>query len=165
MSLAPAPAPETDRRRRRDETPVDRALDAAFGVGRGLRRLWARARSGQRPLVVVLLTAVVASVVMLSGPTERYLDSRSRVDGLRATAAALDTEIQTLERRVEALDDPRRIEALAREQQGMVRPGEVPYTLTPPEVDRPRIDPRVAAEAEADRSWLSQAWESVRAWF
>ena len=54
-------------------------------------------------------------------------------------ALALDTENQRLERRVTDLDDDVTIELLARSQQGLVRPGEVPYVLIAPEVDVPRI--------------------------
>src|SRR5690606_9129060 len=97
-------------------------------LGRAARNAWAEARSGQRPLLVVLLVAIVLGVVMLSGPFERYADGRARVEATRSTADALDEEIQRLEARVDQLEDPANLELLAREQQGMIRPGEVAYT-------------------------------------
>lgn len=162
-------APTTQRPDRRTSrrvpAPLRRISDRVSAVRDGVRNGWRRARSGQRPLAGVLAVALVASVVMLSGPTERYLDGRARVDGMRTSADALETEIAVLEARAEALDDPRRVEALAREQQGMIRPGEVPYTLVPPESDRPQIASPRDRGAEPELPWYARTWDRVRGWF
>jgi cell division protein FtsB len=157
-------APEVTRRRA--PGPIQR-IGLAFGrLGRGLRNLWVEARSGERPLLVVLLVSLVLGVVMLSGPFERYADGRTRVEAARTTADALDEEIERLEGRVEQLQDPANLELLAREQQGMIRPGEVAYTLVPPEVDRPVISTPRGSEAEpVDPPWYARAWDAVRSWF
>jgi cell division protein FtsB len=145
--------------------PLERVRDGLVAAIRGVRNAGVEARSGQRPLVIALVTAVVAGVVMLSGPAERYLDGRTRVEALRGTADALDEEIARLEREVEDLEDPANLELRAREEQGMVRPGEVPYTLVPPEVDRPRItSPRATGEGPQP-PWYARAWDNVRSWF
>lgn len=149
----------------RGRTPLRRVGDATRSLIRGVRNLWAEARSGQRPLVVVLLVAIALGVVMLSGPFERYLAGRERVASLRAAEEALGTEIATLEREVDLLEDPATLEAIAREQQGMVRPGEVPYTVVPPEIDRPQITaPRSTGESP-DPAWYERAWIAVRGLF
>jgi len=92
-------------------------------------------------LGVFLLGAIALGALLLAAPLEDALASRERVDVLDQQALALETENLRLERRLEDLDDPVTIELLARSQQGLVRPGEVPYVLTPPEVDAPRILP------------------------
>jgi cell division protein FtsB len=155
-----------ERRRRRGghgrgPVALQRAARGGLGVG---RRAATTVTSGNRPLVAVLLGAVILSVVMLSGPAQRLLDSRARVEGLEVKAEALERENAALARRKADLEDPLNVELLAREQQGFIRPGEVPYTLVPPEVDRPRItSPRDAAEPPVP-AWYARVWETVRGW-
>jgi cell division protein FtsB len=147
--------------RSRRPVAIQRAVDRGLGAG---RRAANSATSGNRPLVAVLVGALVLSVLMLSGPAQRLLDGRARVDALAAKAEALEQENEALERRQADLEDPLNVELLAREQQGFIRPGEVPYTLVPPEVDRPRITaPRDQADASAS-AWYARAWETVRGW-
>jgi cell division protein FtsB len=108
----------------------------------GTRRAQRRARRTSPVdvlLGVLLLGAVGLGVLLLAPPFEGYLAARQRVAGLEQQAVALENENLRLERRLADLDDPVTIELLARSQQGLVRPGEVPYVLTPPDVDAPRI--------------------------
>lgn len=170
MTGPPRRNPDTDApsvdRVRRGRGPVRRVRDRVSRVGRAARNLWVNARSGERPLLVVLGVSIVLGVVMLSGPFERYADSRTRVEAARSTADALDEEIARLEDRVEQLQDPTNLELLAREQQGMIRPGEVAYTLVPPVVDRPVISAPRSSEAETTTPpWYARAWGTVRDWF
>lgn len=161
-----ADAPSVARASRRAPVAVRAVASAITGVSRAARNAWVEARSGERPLLVVLLVAVVLAVVMLSGPFERYADGRTRVEATRSTAEALDEEIARLEARVDQLQDPANLELLAREEQGMIRPGEVAYTLVPPEVDRPVISaPRGGDGQEPTPPWYARAWDSVRSWF
>ncbi len=90
-------------------------------------------------LGILLLGALVLGVVLLAPPFENYLVARQRVAVLEQQARALEAENLRLERRITDLDDPLTVELLARQQQGLVRPGEVPYVLLAPEVDAPRI--------------------------
>ncbi len=46
----------------------------------------------------------------------------------------------------------------------MVRPGEVPYAIVPPEVDRPQITTPPTAE-DGDAPWYARLWEAVSAVF
>jgi len=108
-------AGERERRRSRRSSPVDVLLG------------------------LLLLGAIALGVMMLAPPFEEYLAGRQRVAVLEQQAIALENENLRLERRVEDLDDEVTIELLARSQQGLVRPGEVPYVLIPPDVDAPRI--------------------------
>jgi cell division protein FtsB len=162
-----ADARPVDRARgRRGPAPLRALLDALDRAVTGVRNAWAGARSGQRPLLVALAVALILGVVMLSGPFERYADSRTRVEALRSTADTLEDENARLEQRVDHLQDPAELERLAREEQGMIRPGEVPYTLIPPEVDRPVISaPRASDAEDPTPPWYARAWDAVRSWF
>ncbi len=128
----------------------------------GTRREQRRARrtSPVDVLLGVLLLGAVGLGVLLLAPTfEDYLDARQRVTVLAQQALALEGENLRLERRVEDLDDPVIIELLARSQQGLIREGEVPYVLTPPAVDAPRIlDAPVETEPEEDLLDRVLAW-------
>jgi cell division protein FtsB len=125
----------------------------------------ARVVRGDRPLLVALLGLLVVAGLVLSGPAQSYLDGRARVDTLTAKADALDAANADLEQRAADLQDPLNIELLARETQGFIAPGEVPYSLVPPEVDRPRITaPRDTAAVAAD-VWYERAWATVTGWF
>jgi cell division protein FtsB len=158
-------APPVSRAGRRP-TVLQRIGAVLWAIGRTARNAWVGARSGERPLLVVLLVAIGLGVVMLSGPFERYADGRTRVEAARSTADALDEEIARLEARVEQLEDPANLELLAREQQGMIRPGEVAYTLVPPAVDRPVISaPRGSETDDTTPPWYARAWSTVRSWF
>jgi len=124
-----------------------------------------RAVRGDRPLVLMLLGAMTLSVLMLAGPAQRYLDSRERVESLDAKADALERANADLEQRQQDLQDPTKIELLAREHQGFIRPGEVPYTLIPPEVERPRITaPRDSAQAPTEAAWYERVWARIDSW-
>ena len=110
-------------------------------------------------LGVLLLGAMVLGAMLLVQPFEDYLAQRQRVAVLEQQALALENENLRLERRIEDLDDPVTIELLAREQQGLIREGEVPYVLTPPEVDAPRIiDAPASQPVEEDLLDRILAW-------
>jgi cell division protein FtsB len=124
-----------------------------------------RAVRGDRPLLVALVGLVVLSGLVLSSPAQSYLDARARVDTLAVKADALDAANAELEQQAADLQDPLNIELMARETQGFIAPGEVPYSLVPPEVDRPRItQPRDTAAVEAE-AWYERAWASVTGLF
>ena len=122
----------------------------------GLRRIL----GGDLLLGLLLLGSIAFGVLLLAQPFEDYVDTRQRVALLEQQALALETENLRLERRIEDLDDPMTVELLARSQQGLVRPGEVPYVLIAPEVEAPRIrdapEEAVAEEDVLDRilAWL-----------
>lgn len=105
----------------------------------------------------MLAAAITVGLLIVAGPVELHLAARDRADTLEAQLAALEAENARLEQRRDDLDDPAVVELLAREQQGLVRPGEVPYVLTPPPVDRPRITEPVPAPVVAERGTLARA--------
>ena len=140
-------------------TSTDRrgTSSARRGSRRGSSR---RATSSVDVLLgLLLLGAIALGVLVLAPPFEEYLAERERVALLEQQALALENENLRLERRVTDLDDPVTIELLARSQQGLVRPGEVPYVLAVPEVDVPRIvEASPVPEVEADLLDRILAW-------
>jgi cell division protein FtsB len=149
-----------------DREPRPRAPEVRpiVTVSSPIRRHLTHAVRGDRPLVVALVGAIVGGLLLVSGPAESYLDGRARVDQLAVKVDALDAENERLEQRVRDLQDPTTLELLARERHGFIRPGEVPYTLVPPEVERPRITaPRDPGETAAE-PWFSRFWRLLQRW-
>lgn len=145
-------------------SPVTRLRGALGTAHRAARTAPPRIRElvgGDRPLLAGLLTVLVVAVVMLSGPLENYLAARERVETLEAQAEALGAANRQLRQQVGDLRDPEHIELLAREEHGMVRPGQVAYVIIPPQSDRPRIADPVAPE-RVERSLLERVWGRLR---
>jgi len=130
-------------------------------AARNDRRL-RRTIQGDRPLMVATIAVLAVAVVVLSAPLQSYLDGRARVDHLEQQAAALDEANAQLEQRAADLVEDDTVELLAREQLGLVRPGEVAYTLIPPEEGRPLFAPPRGADAVEDEVWYRRIWNEVR---
>ena len=145
--MATSTRAESTTRKRRARRPVRRLLGADMTLG------------------ALLVGATVLAVWVAAAPFETYVSSRERVAVLEQQAAALEAENARLEQRLDDLDDPLNIELLAREQQGLVRPGEVPYVLAPPEPDRPRIVEAAPAPAEVEQDVLVRILELLRRLF
>jgi cell division protein FtsB len=118
-----------------------------------------RLLGGDLPLVGLLIGAIVAGGMLLIPAFESYVVARGRVTLLEQQAALLSAGNQELEGRLADLDDPLNIELIAREQQGFIRPGEVPYVLVPPATERPRIV-QAPVELRSDEDLLDRilAW-------
>jgi cell division protein FtsB len=150
---------------RRGPVALQRLASNTVGLVDDLRVRTSRAVRGDRPLLVALVGLVALSGLVLAGPAQSYLDGQARVDTLAVKADALDEANAELEQRAADLQDPLTLELMARETQGFIAPGEVPYALVPPEVDRPQItQPRDTAAVEAE-VWHERAWDIVRGWF
>jgi cell division protein FtsB len=145
---------------RRAPVPVQRVARRVEDTAYAARDVGAAAVAGDRPFLLGLVGVVALAVVMLSGPFQSYADGRARVEALEAKLTALDAENGELRGRHADLNDPTNIELLAREQQGMIRPGEVPYAIVPPEVERPLItSPQQGEQPEVP--WHRRLWEAV----
>jgi cell division protein FtsB len=91
--------------------------------------------TGKRWLVLVLVVAALLFAVEAGEySTPQWLSLRSREKEMRAEVAALAREVDSLtafRRLVET--DPVTQERIAREQYGMLRKGEIEFTVVPPE--------------------------------
>ncbi len=144
----------------RGPVPVQRFARGVADTAGTVRDVGVAAVSGDRPYVVALIALLVAGGLMLVGPTRTFLDGRERVQLLEAQLDALTAENEELASAASELHDPEAIELRAREHLGMIRPGEVPYAIVPPPVDRPQIaPPREVAPPEAP--WYRRWWDAA----
>lgn len=100
-----------------------------------------------KPLLTRLLRigvslGVLAMVVWAVFPTRTYLEQREATHRAEERLAVLEAETAELEARAARLDSDAEIERLAREDHGLVRPGEEAYVILPPplpDVDLPEL--------------------------
>ncbi len=180
MSAAPVPPPtrpssrieklryirSASRRRvrgREDVAPlavqhVARRVDDAAHVGADRAR---RALAGDRPFVIGLGVIVLLAIVVVSGPLQAFLSGHDRLEIATTQLAALDTATAELDQRASDLSDPEHVEVLARSQLGYAMPGQVAYSLVPPEP----ADPDEGADEDspaADAPWWRRLVDAVR---
>ncbi len=106
----------------------------------------------RRRIPLVATTLVFFLAVMLVGlvPFKQILTQRDAVSDAEERLSALIRANEHLENEIAALETPVEIERRAREDFGLVRPGEVAYIVVPVE---PETDAEAAA-AEPSRSWF-----------
>ena len=73
---------------------------------------------------------------MLVEPTRQLMEQKERLSESAAQLHGLESTNTSLEKRIERLKDPDFIEQKAREQAGLVRPGETLYVVVPPSADK-----------------------------
>lgn len=79
--------------------------------------------------LLILIVAVL--LAMASAPVRQALEQQGRIRRQEEKLEALEKENARLEHRLERLKDPLYLERLAREELGLVRPGEVSYVVVP----------------------------------
>ena len=104
----------------------DGGRDAAGGGGGGDRR-----RLRRTTLAVGLLVVLVVAVTALVSPLRQLLAQERRVSDTRRQITEFEASNGELSRRIRELETDIEIERLAREDLGLVRPGEEPYVLLP----------------------------------
>jgi cell division protein FtsL len=118
-------------------------------------------RSGRRrfPLIAVLLLTALAITLAGIFPFRQMIAQQRQVDQTQAHLDTLVEENRALEDKVAALNSPAEIERIAREQFGLVRPGETSYVVdTPTEAVPPSLAPP-AEEVVDERSLLQRFWD------
>lgn len=81
--------------------------------------------------VLVVVAAVSVAVLTLVSPLRQILAQEQRLDDVREQAEELERENADLEKRIDRLSDDSEIERLAREELGLVKPGEQVYMVLP----------------------------------
>lgn len=89
-------------------------------------------RQGERVYLLAALCLVLLLGAMAIGPMKSYAAAGDRVEQLAQRRTDLQSEVDRLEELRLRLGDPEEIELLAREQFGLVRPGEIPYVVVHP---------------------------------
>src|SRR5437867_2730370 len=95
-----------------------------------------RSRRPRHPVLFGVWVGVVAVIALglilfLVLPTRTWLSQRSALDSAGHRLAAIRQENAALQARAKALQSPAEIERLARQQYGMIRPGEQAFAVTP----------------------------------
>lgn len=87
---------------------------------------------------------ICLGVVVLAGPVLGYAGERRNVSAQRDELARIELENRELQARLDQFDDPAQIERIARDEYGLVSPGEESYAVLPRPtagVDLPRAWP------------------------
>jgi cell division protein FtsB len=115
-------------------------------------------RSRPGAFVVVLLLVGLAIVLAGVFPFRQLIAQERLVDNTRAQLDALVAGNESLQQQIDAVQSPAELERIAREQYGMVRPGETSYVV---ELDGGPVPGAVVnPDQEVDsRSLLEQFWD------
>ena len=123
-----------------------------------------RRESGYGISSLLLTVGLIAVVVVLAGifPFRQIIASNRAVDTAEAKLAAIREETAVLEARIAALQTPEEVERLAREQFGLVHPGEIGYVVVAPpwEADRSQTAEALEEPIEpAGKPWWEDVWD------
>lgn len=118
---------------------------------------WAAVTAGDRLYALALFGLVVLLVVMALGPLQSLEAATSRLDTLTGQRDELQDRVEDLEERERRLQDPEELELLAREELGLVKPGEIPFVVVTPEPEIAKPTEPGGAQ-EDDRTF----WQRLR---
>jgi len=121
---------------------------------------WLGHRRVRRLFVVAL---IVAGILFTFGtPARTWYDQRREIGAARDRTAVLDEQSRQLQARVDQLRADAEVERIAREQYGLVKPGEEAFGILPAPGSAPAPPP--AAPPPRHRSWWDRAWDKVTFW-
>ena len=111
-------------------------------------------------LAVILLVALAFTV---SGvfPFRQLLAQRQQVERAQEQFETLVEENARLEEEIAALATEEEVERLARDQFGLVRPGETGYVVVVPPGTESLVVDEGAADSEDARPWWERVWDYV----
>ncbi len=111
-------------------------------------------------LAVVLLGALALTV---SGflPFRQLVSQQRQIEYTQDQLAALEHENQVLAEDIEMLGTDAEIERIAREQYGLVRPGEVAYVVVEPRETTAVATPPGPIVRSDERAWWQRMWDFV----
>jgi cell division protein FtsB len=114
----------------------------------------------KRPGAFVAVLLLVGLAIVLAGvfPFRQLIAQERLVENTEAKLDALVAENAALQAEIDGVTTPAELERIAREQYGMVRPGETSYVVEP---DRSPIPEASSAEQEVldSRSLLERFWD------
>lgn len=111
------------------------------------------------PLIAVVLLTALAITLAGIFPFRQMIAQQRQVDQTQARLDTLVEENRALEEKVSALNSPAEIERIAREQFGLVRPGETSYVVDAPMNAAPAPQEVPVEEAVDDRTLLERFWD------
>jgi cell division protein FtsL len=107
--------------------------------------------------------AIILVIVAASGifPFRQIIAQNRSVDLAQAKLDALLAENVRLEQQLAALESPAEVERLAREQFGLVMPGEVAYVAVVPEGSSQTDSAVIPGGFEHTKPWWQSFWDFV----
>ena len=109
--------------------------------------------------------ATVLGVLILSAlyPLRQYASQDEHVGSLVAQVHSMDRKITDLRREQRALSSDDEVERIAREELGMVRPGEVSFAIVGNEApdSSAHVAPKVTPRPQRGEPWYSRWWDAV----
>ena len=105
-------------------------------------------RLGRSPQIVAFILVLGLVGAMGIQPTRRLLEQRDRISSSAADLRAMQVGNERLEEQIARLNDPDYLEQRAREQIGLVRPGETTYVVMPPSETEQAKRKRAATKVE-----------------
>lgn len=125
--------------------------------GRSPRHRLRRLVGGDRPFVAALVVVAGLMLALAWTPLQNYTAAADRVEDLTISRDRLAEEVASLEDRKDRLNDPGQLELHAREELGLVKPGEIPYVVVTPEPEfapaEPDLEPGFVHESADDPWW------------
>ena len=115
-----------------------------------------RVRRGRVLLVLIAVAVAVAATGVF--PFRQILAQRESVALAETKLDALRHENMLLEQQIRALQTPQEVERMAREQFGLVRPGEISYVAVVPEGGAPERAAPAGAVLPEDEPWWERLW-------
>jgi hypothetical protein len=104
---------------------------------------------------------------MAVGPLQSFTAAAERVGDLAMTRDQLQAAVDRLEDRRALLHDPDELELLARQDFGLVRPGEIPFVVVTPDDEFSGAGPdEVTGSPVSDaRPWYRRLWRAFMGLF
>jgi len=119
-------------RRSRRRTAPGTWRTSATGTRAQRRGASPRVRRRRRMIVMVMASlAIVAFLFVFVYPTRTYIEQRQQIARAEERLEVIRRETEELRRATERLEGDTEVERIAREQYGLVRPGETPYVIVP----------------------------------
>ena len=117
---------------------------------------------GRAPQIVAFVLVIGLVGAMAIEPTRQLLDQRDRISSMAAELREVQEGNVQIAAQIERLNNDDYIEQRAREQIGLVRPGETTYLVMPPSAPDRRADKdkqrkEAAAEPPAHPSFVEAA--------
>lgn len=111
--------------------------------------------------MTILLIVIAALSMSALAPARQAFSQQSMIRAEQRKLVVLQSENQKLNERLARLQDPEYVEKLAREELGLVKPGEVAYVVVPGEI----VTATVKAPVAPDKPWYQEAADWVKAFF
>ena len=117
------------------------------------RRRSRKRGSGVLPRVIVAVLILGVIGAMAIEPTRQLIEQRRRISAMTSDVQKIETMNDAMQTRIDRLKDPDFVEQRAREQIGLILPGETPYVVMPPsrKVQKRRAE-REQAAAEREQA-------------